>query len=90
MNTYLIGYDLNKKGQNYKAITERIETIFSIWWHQLDSTYIVKTNYDCEQIRNKLSKYIDDNDELLVVELSGIGAWQGFDSKGSQWLKDFL
>jgi hypothetical protein len=37
-----------------------------------------------------LLNYIDSNDALLVVLLSGEGAWFGIDDDGSKWLKDNL
>lgn len=43
-----------------------------------------------EDIRNCLRPQIDAIDELLVVALTGEGAWSGFSSDGSRWLKDNL
>ncbi len=89
MKTYLIGYDLNKQGQNYEVLIEKIKTIGS-WWHCLDSTWIVKSDYSAVQIRDFLKQFIDANDELLVVLLSGEAAWTGFSDECSQWLKNNL
>lgn len=63
---------------------------FGTWWHHLDSTWIIKTDWTAVQIRNDLAQHIDKNDELLVVLLSGEGAWQGFNQSGSDWLKKNL
>lgn len=89
MKSYLIGYDLNKTGQDYKTLIEQIKELGS-WWHHLDSTWIIKSDLTVVQIRDNLKDYIDDNDELLVVKLSGEAAWTGFNEKGSKWLKDNL
>ncbi len=89
MNTILIGYDLNKTGQDYSTLIEKIKT-FATWWHHLDSTWIVKTDLTCVQVRDILKSLIDSNDELLVVKLTSEGAWCGFNEKGSKWLKDNL
>ncbi|WP_242916334.1 hypothetical protein [Pontibacter liquoris] len=86
MKTYLIGYDLNKSGQNYDALINRIKEISSIWWHNLDSTWIIKSNSSAKDIRDDLKLYIDANDELLVAGLTGEAAWAGFKDKGSTWL----
>ena len=83
MKTYLIGYDLNKQGQNYEVLIEKIKAIGS-WWHCLDSTWIVKSDYSAVQIRDFLKQFIDANDELLVVLLSGEAAWTGFSDECSQ------
>lgn len=89
MKSYLIGYDLNKKGQDYDGLISKIKE-FPNWWHHLDSTWIIKTNKTSVEVRDLLLPYIDNNDELLVVHLSGEGAWIGFNEKGSKWLKDNL
>lgn len=90
MNTYLIGYDLNKAGQNYEDLIDKIKSTFNYWWHHLDSTWIVKTDLQAVQIRDLLMPHIDSNDELLVVYLGHEAAWVGFGDKGSQWLKENL
>jgi len=89
MATILIGYDLNKQ-KNYASLIEAIKGLGSTWWHHLDSTWIIKTDYSCVQVRDALRKHIDNDDELLVVGLNGVGAWAGFAPNGSQWLKDHL
>jgi hypothetical protein len=88
MRTYLIGYDLNKTGQNYKDLIEKIKATFTYWWHHLDSTWIVKSNLTAAQIRDLLKPFIDSNDELLVAGLTGESAWTGFDERGSKWLRE--
>lgn len=90
MKTYLIGYDLNKLDKDYEGLINKIKDIVSYWWHHLDSTWIVKSDLSAAEIRNLLAPLIDSNDELLVVRLSGEGAWTGFNEKGSKWLKDNL
>lgn len=89
MDSILIGYDLNKLGQDYDTLIEKIKSI-GAWWHCLDSTWIVKSNYSCEQIRDFLKQFIDTNDELLVVKLAGVGAWNGFSKECSDWLRNNL
>lgn len=89
MATFLIGYDLNKPSQEYSDLISAIKSIGG-WWHHLDSTWIVKSDKNCKEIRDQLKPYIDANDELLVVRLSGEGAWSGINEKGSKWLKDNL
>lgn len=91
MKTYLIGYDLNRpRGANdYPNLFEELKG-FGTWWHHLDSTWLVRSSLSAAQIRDQLKPYIDSGDELLVVGLTGEGAWAGFNEKGSQWLKDNL
>ncbi|MEC5395253.1 CRISPR-associated protein Cas2 [Bergeyella sp. RCAD1439] len=89
MKSILIGYDLNSTGQNYESLIEAIKE-FGIWWHCLDSTWIIKTSLTPEQIRDKLLLKIDANDELLVVELVRNAAWYGFNKECSDWLQNNL
>jgi hypothetical protein len=85
----MIGYDLNKPGQNYANLFEAIQKIGN-WWHCLDSTWIVKSSSSAVQIRDYLQSHIDKSDELIIVELSGVAAWTGFDETCSSWLKNNL
>jgi hypothetical protein len=92
MASYLIGYDLNRPigEDDYTEMITTIKENFPTWWHNLDSTWIVRTEMTAVEIRNLLMPLIDSGDELLVVGLTGAGAWTGFNLKGSQWLKNNL
>lgn len=89
MSCHLVTYDLNKPGQNYNDLYEAIKT-FTSWCHCLDSTWIILSELTSEQIRNHISPYIDSNDSLLIVELSGEAAWIGISDECSKWLKNNL
>jgi hypothetical protein len=94
MTTYLIIYDINKEGAAYseanRRLIEKIKSLFSTWWHHLDSTWIVVTSLTAAQVRNALQPVLDSNDELLVVKSGEEGAWCGFSQAGSGWLKQNL
>jgi hypothetical protein len=90
MKSYLIGYDLNKPGKDYADLFSAIKKIAGTWWHCLDSTWIIKSDSSAAAIRDALMPHIDKNDELLVVQLVGEGAWVGFDDQCSSWLKEQL
>ena len=87
MKTYMVGYDLNKPGQNYDKLIKALQEDFDNWWHHLDSTWIIKTNMTAMKILKKLQPLIDSNDELLVARLQGEWASIGFNDKGTDWLK---
>lgn len=89
MKTFLIGYDLNQAGQDYNTLIEKIKDL-GTWWHCLDSTWIIKSNSTAVDIRDHLRQFIDGNDEILVVKLTGDAAWYGFSAEGSNWLKQNL
>ncbi|WP_343692651.1 hypothetical protein [Chitinophaga sp.] len=92
MSTFLIGYDLNKKGQDYESLFEGIKELSNnTWWHHLDSTWLIKSDLTAVQVRDHLKQFIDGNDELLVINVTGReSAWRGFNDKGSQWLTNNL
>lgn len=87
---YMIGYDLNKPGQDYTPLFDAIKAMSNAWWHYLDSTWLIESSYSAEQIRDHLSTVIDMNDELLVAAISAPAAWVGFSDKGSEWLSSHL
>lgn len=89
MRTMLIGYDLNKKGQDYDGLIDKIKKIAGdTWWHGLDSTWLLRTTKNAETLRDELLPYIDTNDELLVIDITGDEkAWYGFNKACSDWLK---
>ena len=89
MACYVIGYDLDKPGQNYENLFKAIKAI-GTWWHCLDSTWLVVSNLTAAQIRDQLLTHIDNNDKLLVARLTGEAAWYGFDDECSKWLKNNL
>lgn len=92
MKTYIIGYDLNKTGQNYSELIDAIKELSNgTWWHHLDSTFIVKSYRSATFIKNTLSTHIDKNDELFVARLvEDESAWTGFNKRGTDWLENQL
>lgn len=92
MRTYLVGYDLNKAGQNYDNLTNKIVELAGNngWWHQLDSTFLIKTNATAMSTAKSLTPYIDSNDELLVVRVTDDAAWYIPNQGASDWLKTHL
>lgn len=89
MKGYLIGYDLNKSGQNYATLIEEIKKLGN-WWHCLDSTFIIISSSTAVAIRDHLQQYVDSNDKLLVVLLSREAAWAGLSEECSDWLTNNL
>ena len=63
---YSIHYDLKRPGQSYDAIQQAIKSC-GIWWHHLDSTWLVDTHLDAKGIWDKLSLHTDGNDRILVI-----------------------
>ena len=70
MTAFSINYDLKAPSRNYDGLYEAIKASGK-WWHYLDSTWIVITNENAEQIWSRLAQQIDKNDFLLIIEVRG-------------------
>lgn len=90
MSTLLVGFDLDSPGQDYKGLTARLRAL-GIWWHHLDSTWLVRTDMTVVQLRDVLRQSMDANDKLLVIDVTGrTAAWCGFSDRATTWIKDYL
>lgn len=77
MRTLLIGYDLNRPGQDYEDLIDEIKSS-DAWWHHLDSAWLVSTEPTPIELCDRLKSLIDSGDELLVLDVTGRGhAWAG-------------
>lgn len=74
MTSKIIEYDLKSPSRNYDAVYEIIKN-YPAWAHITESTWFVKTNESCVQIRDKIMKEIDSNDTVFVATLTGEAAW---------------
>ncbi|AKI01225.1 CRISPR associated protein Cas2 [Hoeflea sp. IMCC20628] len=89
MKSYLVAYDLHEDGQNYECITEKLKT-YGTHWHAQRSVWIITTDQSAATIRDNLKGCVDDNDKLLVLGLSGEGAWTGNPQNVTEWLQKNL
>ena len=89
--TILIAYDIHpSEGESYENFTEKIRSLGG-WWHHLESTWILKSGHAPGEIRDQLRAYISDDDQLLVIDISGDTAeWAGVNDAGSKWLKEAI
>lgn len=70
MSALLITYDLNKPGQNYDKLYEKIKEL-GTWWHYLDSTWIVVSTLTPSQAFDRLKPTLDESDRVLVLNITG-------------------
>ena len=73
MAKYLVSYDLDKPGQDYPRIIRELERLGAI--RILYSEWILQTAWTAMQLCTHLQSFIDGNDMLLVVALTGEAAW---------------
>jgi len=83
--SHLVTYDLIKR-KDYPELTKTLEKFD--YWHCLGSVWIIKSDWNCEQVRNHLLPHIDTDDKLIVLKLTGEAAWTtSFPQNCQQWLK---
>jgi hypothetical protein len=73
MNKYLIVYDLERRGESYEPLLNALRTLGAS--HVLYSKWALRTNLTAVQLRDHLRQFVDANDKLLVVGLTGEAAW---------------
>lgn len=74
MANFMIAYDLKKSGQNYTCITEKLKAMNAL--HSQGSVWLHKADTTCAAIRDHLKSCLDDNDELMVVQISTWASYQ--------------
>jgi hypothetical protein len=90
MSTYLVGFDLDTPGQNYRGISQRLKDL-GTWWHNLDSTWLVKSDMTVVQLRDYLRPLMDTTDKVFVVDVTArAAAWSGFSEQASAWIKEWM
>lgn len=90
MRTLLIAYDLNRPGQDYTRLIERIKT-FPGWCHPLESMWLIPVNATAAQMRDMLQALMDPTDELLVIEVENDGwASRGLLDNVNAWLRQHV
>lgn len=67
-----IAYDLDKPGQNYDAVHDRIKSL-GRWYHAQQSLFYVHTAMSPKEAHEFVFSVMDMNDKLTVVDATG--AW---------------
>lgn len=65
----LITYDLDKPGQNYDAVRNRIETLGK-WLHVQRSVYYLHTTLTAQEAHSAIWSAMDINDRLIVADVA--------------------
>ena len=69
MTVYSVSYDLNKQGQDYKGLIDSLQS-FDGYCKVMKSYWFVCSNGSADEVYNILRQYIDENDRILVMEVS--------------------
>ena len=82
----MISYDLKGAKRNYSELIEAIKLEHK-WWHYLESFWLVESSKSVEYWTNKLSKFLDEDDYLLVMKIS-VEDYNGFlPKKAHEWIE---
>jgi hypothetical protein len=89
MSLKIISYDLGQPetSADYKELIKYIKGLGD-WAKPLESFWIVDTPKYCSTIRDEAKKYLDSNDELLVVSCP-FDSWasSGINKEVTDWIK---
>lgn len=91
MAKYLVTYDLvgtSESSDDYTRLIKRIKE-FPNWGKVQKSVWLIKSGKTAVEVRDDLWSYMDSNDRLMVIKVTGTAAWKNEICK-RQWLKDFL
>jgi hypothetical protein len=92
MATYLISYDLGipETSQDYKELINSIQSL-GHWAKPHYSIFLVKSNFSARIIRNRLSKFVDRNDSILVVDITN-DDWASWNLTNEvvQWMHHYI
>lgn len=87
MAVHWVNYDLNKSGQDYTKLIEYLKSHQS-WAKPLKSSFFVKTALTAAQLRDGISQYVDSNDDVVVVTVTGQSwATKGISKQVTDWMQ---
>jgi CRISPR/Cas system-associated endoribonuclease Cas2 len=88
MGLFVVSYDLRKK-KDYQTLWDEMDRLGG---HKpLLSVYFLNVDVDtASELRDHLSKFIDDDDQLIVVPFSQKPAHQMANKGTNDWIKDNL
>lgn len=81
----LISYDLKRPGQMYQGLYTAIQS-YGLWWHYLDSVWLIETTQTPEQVFNHLVPYLDGNDTIFITQITQNG-WGKLPQEAWNWLR---
>jgi len=75
MKRFIVSYDLRQPGQNYQPLFDALVALGAK--RALLSLWVLRGDYKATAIRDHLSRYIDQNDRVIVTEM---GDWATYGS----------
>jgi hypothetical protein len=60
-----------------------------MWWHHLETVWLVRCSETPLQIRDRLQSLMGSEDQLLIVDIADDTAeWSGINEAGTKWLRE--
>lgn len=87
MAAYLITYDLRNK-RDYDSLYSAIKS-YGTWAKITESSWAIVTDQTAIQIRDYLSKFLDEDDRVFVAKYGGAAAWRNVIAK-NEWFHQHL
>jgi len=87
MACYIVSYNLIKE-RNYEKLYDALKS-YRTWAKITESTWAIVTNKTATEVRDHLSKFIDEDDRLFVVKSGVASAWRNVRCR-NEWLKKHL
>ena len=84
---YLINYDIKTRDTDKNRFINTIKSADG-WWHHLKDTWIISTNESLEDWNQKLINVLNDNDSLLIIDVTGQERNGWLHKKAWDWLND--
>ena len=85
-NNFFIAYDLMREGQNYRAVSDEIESL-GHWARAQMSLYYVSTDLTMEQVVTRVRRVMDSNDKLIVIKADR-AQWFNLHPEASKQISD--
>jgi len=82
---YVVSYDLRKPGQDYKGLFDALQASPS-WWHYLESTWLIATSENANELYNRLWAHLDRDDSILVIQ-AGADRQGWLPKKAWEWIE---
>lgn len=83
----LVTYDLKSPGKNYEPLYDEIKHLGQAWWHYMESVWLIQTNVGLDECNNRLRQLLDNNDLLLIVNITGQPRQGWLPAKAWDWIR---
>ncbi len=85
MKTIQINYDLVAPGQNYEKLFGYVKS-HGTWAKPLKSMFFVRTTKSAATVRDEIKAYTDNNDKVVVVDVTGDIWATTFSDDTTKWM----